>query len=236
MTGPSVVLVPGMLCDADLWSDVASGLPGALPADITAPDIAAMAEQVLAVADGPFVLVGLSLGAIVGFEVARRAPERLAGLCAMSANAAAPRPDQLAAWTEMAARTGHGGFGSVVAEQLLPTMYAGRNPSEDKRNRFLGMAHRVGPDTFVEQLAAQATRTEAFSVLDRLSCPVLVLCGEQDQLCPPSFHRDIAAHARDSVLRVVPGAGHLLPIEAPHAVSAALRDWLPSLDPSFVPA
>ncbi|SFO99578.1 Pimeloyl-ACP methyl ester carboxylesterase [Amycolatopsis rubida] len=223
MTVPPVVLVPGMLCDAEVWADVR--LPGpVVHAEITAPDLGGMAEQILSAVDGPFVLAGLSLGAIAGFEVARRAPDRLAGFCAVSTNAGAPTPEQLAAWTEFDRRTRAGGFGSVVAEQILPTMFA--DPNSVLRRRFLDMARRVGPETFRAQLAAQATRRDAHDAVAGLSCPVLVLCGERDALCPPGFHRAIAARAGRADVRVLPEAGHLLTVEAPRAAAAALHDWL----------
>ncbi|MDQ0380340.1 alpha/beta fold hydrolase [Amycolatopsis thermophila] len=226
MTVPPVVLVPGMLCDAGLWADVEPLLAGpVVHAEITAPHLGGMAEQILAAVDGPFVLAGLSLGAIAGFEVARRAPERLAGFCAVSTNAGAPTPGQLAGWADFDRRTAGGAFAGV-AEQILPTMFAEPDPGPVLRERFLAMAHRVGPATFRAQLAAQATRRDGHDAIAGLSCPVLVVCGERDALCPPAFHHAIAAHARHASLRVLPGAGHLLTLETPAPAATLLRDWL----------
>ncbi len=225
MTGPPVVLVPGMLCDAEAWADVRPRLPGpVVDAEITAPDIGGMAEQILAAVEGPFVFAGLSLGAIAGFEVARRAPERLLGFCAVSTNAAAPTAEQLAAWAGFDRRTRAGEFDSVVADEILPTMFAGPDPALHRR--FLAMARRVGPAAFRAQLAAQATRRDAYAAVAGLSCPMLVVSGERDRLCPPGFHRSIASRARNASLRVLPEAGHLLTFEAPGAAAAVLGDWL----------
>ncbi|MEV6623031.1 alpha/beta fold hydrolase [Amycolatopsis sp. NPDC051106] len=220
-----MVLVPGMLCDAGLWAGVEPHLPGpVVHAAITAPHLGGMAEQILAAVDGPFVLAGLSLGAIAGFEVARRAPGRLAGLCAVSTNAGAPTPEQLAGWAELDRRTARGDFEAAVTERILPAMFA--EPDAVPHQAFLDMARRVGPAVFRAQLAAQATRRDAHDALAGLSCPVLVLCGERDALCPPAFHHTIAAHARDATLQVLPDAGHLLTLEAPAAAATVLRDWL----------
>ncbi|EFL08040.1 predicted protein [Streptomyces sp. AA4] len=231
MTDLPVVLVPGMLCDAEVWADVLPHLPGpVVHAEITAPDLGGMAEQILAAVEGPFVLAGLSLGAIAGFEVARRAPERLAGFCAVSTNAGAPTAEQLAAWARFDRRTREGEFDAVVAQEILPTMFSGPDPVWHRR--FLAMARRVGPEVFRAQLAAQATRRDAHAAVAGLSCPVLVVSGAQDRLCPPEFHRAIAARARNAVLRVLPEAGHLLTYEAPGAAAAAIADWLCSFSRS----
>ncbi|MFJ4839944.1 alpha/beta fold hydrolase [Streptomyces sp. NPDC088746] len=223
---PPLVVVPGMLCDADLWSDVV--FPEGHPVrhlELTEPDIGAMAEDLLSSVSGPFVAVGLSLGAVVAFEALRRAPERFLGLCVMSANAGAPRPDQYAAWRSMAGLIDDGRFADVV-EQTLPGMFPVPRPAAEPAERYRRMAFSVGPGAARAQLAAQTTRRDTIGVLRTARCPAVVLSGSRDALCPPDFHRAIARAVPGAELREVAGAGHLLPWHSPSAVSAALRDLL----------
>jgi pimeloyl-ACP methyl ester carboxylesterase len=217
------VTVPGMLCDAGLWRDVE------FPAGhevrhvaLRRADMGALAEDVLAAVPGPFVLVGLSLGAIVGFEALRRAPERIAGLCVMSTNAGAPRPEQYAAWRELDDLVADGRFADVV-ERTLPDMFPGRAPTPDGAQRYRAMAHAVGADAARAQLAAQATRVDALDVLRTARCPTTVLAGARDALCPPAFHEAVADAVPGAGLTLLPDAGHLLPWQQPGAVTAALR-------------
>ncbi|MFD7924217.1 alpha/beta fold hydrolase [Streptomyces sp. NPDC059740] len=234
-----MVLVPGMLCDAALWDGVRpalTGLAGPL-VDVLpdAPDIAGMARQVLDAVEGPFVLVGLSLGAIVGFEVVRRAPQRVAAFAALSTNAAAPTRAQLAAWREADQAAAEGRFASVV-EQTLATMFAEPRPAPALDQAYRDMARRVGPERLRAQLAAQATRTDALPALAAYPGPTLVLCGGRDALCPPSYHVAIATAAPRARLRQLPTAGHLLPVEQPGATAEALGDWLAGVLPQPPPA
>lgn len=215
-----------MLCDAGLWAEVESELD--LPvahAELSEPSITGMAERILSSVDGPIVLIGLSLGAIVGFEVARLAPERVAGFAALSTNSAAPRPDQHEGWRRMARRAGAGEF-AAVAEEILPTMYSRHQPPPDLARVFRRMAERVGPRRFLAQLSSQATRTDARGVLPMITAPSLIACGTEDALCPPEFHRDIADRLPDAELHLVPGAGHLLPLEAPGTTAGLLNRLL----------
>ncbi|WP_024874388.1 alpha/beta fold hydrolase [Saccharomonospora piscinae] len=228
MTGTvPVVLVPGMLCDAGLWEDVrgALGHP-VVDVDLSAPSIGGMARQVLAATEGPFVLAGLSLGAIVGFEVLRLAPERVAGFCAMSTNAGAPTARQREQWAALDRLTAEGGFADVVTERILPTMFATTEPPAERARTFLAMANRIGPEVFRAQLAAQATRTDAHEALAAVRAPALVLSGGADALCPESFHTAIATAIPGAERHTLPGAGHLLPLERPAEVAALLGDWL----------
>lgn len=222
-----VVLVPGMLCDGALWDGVRHVFTG--PVEDVVPDassIDGMARQVLAAVDGPFVLVGLSLGAIVGFEVCRRAPDRVAAFAALSTNAHAPRTQQLAAWSAADREVAMGRFDRLVTESVLPGMFGTTRPEPALADSFRAMAHRVGPDRYRAQLAAQATRTDALPALATHPGPVLVLCGDRDALCPPSFHTAIAETAPRARLVRLPGAGHLTPMEEPAATAQALRAWL----------
>ncbi|WP_433136217.1 alpha/beta fold hydrolase [Actinomadura nitritigenes] len=221
-----------MLCDDDLWTGVRDGLGArTVTAAITAPTITAMAAQVLGTTAGPFALIGLSLGAIVGFEVMRLAPERVTAFCAISTNAAAPTPAQLSGWRATAERVERGEFDDVVKDDILPTMFSPR-AADALAARFTGMAARIGPDGLRAQLAAQATRTDAFPVLAQATCPILVVCGDADALCPVDFHQRIAATAPGGRLHVVPGAGHLLPMERSRESSELLRAWLPDTAPA----
>ncbi|WP_327294108.1 MULTISPECIES: alpha/beta fold hydrolase [unclassified Streptomyces] len=223
-----LVVLPGMLCDASLWRDV--DFPAGHDVHHIAlrrAGIEALAEDVLAAVVGPFVLVGLSLGAIVGFEVLRRAPARVAALCVMAANAGAPRPEQYAAWRAMDALIAADRFTDVV-EETLPDMFPGGSPTPEAARRYRAMAHAVGATAARAQLAAQATRTDATGVLRKARCPTAVLAGAQDMLCPPAFHRAIADSVPGAVLTLLPDAGHLLPWQQPDAVTAALRELVVS--------
>ncbi|MFB8026552.1 alpha/beta fold hydrolase [Streptomyces sp. NPDC056465] len=232
-----LVVVPGMLCDESLWSEVEFPEGHAVHhLALGKPDIGALAGDLLSSVPGPFVAVGLSLGAVVAFEALHRAPERIAGLCVMSANAGAPRPGQYAAWRAWDGLIAGGRFADVV-EETLPGMFpAPPDPAGGEAERYRRMARAVGPVAARSQLAAQATRSDREDALRTARCPTVVLSGARDALCPPDFHRLIARAVPDAELREVPGAGHLLPWQSPWEVSAALRDLLARVRSSRPPA
>ena len=65
--------------------------------------------------------------------------------------------------------------------------------------------------------------------LPDIGCPVLVACGEADDLTPPDQARELAAALQKARLEIVPGAGHMLTMEQPVRVNALLLDWLKTL-------
>ncbi|MGU3359603.1 alpha/beta fold hydrolase [Methylobacterium sp. M6A4_1b] len=90
--------------------------------------------------------------------------------------------------------------------------------------RIRGMTERLGAEVFLRQNAI--VRRDGSETLRSVACPLLVLCGASDAVTPPAMHREMAALAPRARLVIVPGAGHMTPIEQPEAVTEALRAWL----------
>ena len=88
------------------------------------------------------------------------------------------------------------------------------------------MTERLGPEVFVRQNNVE--RKDGTDVLRCLACPVLILCGEHDEITPPAAHREMARLVQHARLVVVPNSGHMTPIENPEAVTRELRTWLRS--------
>ena len=74
------------------------------------------------------------------------------------------------------------------------------------------------------------SRADRRPSLPRITCPVLVACGEADQITPPDHAREMAAAMAHAQLEIVPGAGHMLTMEQPARVGALLQAWLAGLN------
>lgn len=233
---PSVLLVPGNMCDERLWSGgddllraaFAARALSCLDADTTRDDsIAGMAARALDFAAGPLIVVGFSMGAIVALEMARRAPGRIAGLALYGLNAGGDLPERSAARIRQQAEVRAGGIERVIVEELKPHYLAHRNRDNAKLRRLLrDMGMALGPDVFISQSEALRLRADLRPVLDGLRVPILLGCGEEDALCPPAWHRDWQARVSDARLHIFEGAGHMLPLEAPAAFATELLGWI----------
>ncbi len=226
-----LVLLPGTLCDARLWGHQTRRLADVVApsvGDLTRDDsIAAMAERALEAAPPRFVLAGLSLGAIVAFEIMRCAPERVMALALLNTNPAAPDDHQVAVWREEIRMVTNGLFAKLVEDRWMPALLeASGSRGASLRDTIHGMAHHVGPKGYARQLSAQIGRLDSWSSLAAITCPTLVVGGRQDTLCPPALHDVLAAAIPDARLAIVEDCGHLSACERPEAVTALLRHWL----------
>ncbi|HJV98922.1 MAG TPA: alpha/beta fold hydrolase [Arthrobacter sp.] len=219
------VLLAGMNCTADLWSGC--GLDGALMPSLDEPTVDGQVEALLDTLPGRFALAGLSLGAIVGMALCRRAPERVTGLCLMSTNAKAPTDAQRQGWRDWRDRLAAGETARDLQRDILGSLLSGpaRDRHPDLAERALRMGEHTGTARLDAQLRMQATRTDQLTALAGLRMPVLVVSGTADVICPPQFHQEIAAAVPGARLDSVE-AGHLLPMERPKEVGWLLRSWL----------
>ena len=226
MTDPLLLLLSGNMCDARLWS----GLRRAdlLHADLSRDDsIEKMASRTLDEHQGSFIAVGFSMGGIVALEMARQAPDRINGLILSDTNAGADLPERAAARPLQQARVRAGELAIIVADELKPAYLAAQNRGNEALKKLLfDMAMDLGDDVFVRQSEALRTRADLGSVLDSFMGPALFLCGAEDALCPPAWHRAMAARCYDSQLQVILGAGHLLPLEQPELFAATINGWI----------
>jgi pimeloyl-ACP methyl ester carboxylesterase len=86
------------------------------------------------------------------------------------------------------------------------------------------MTTRLGAEVFLRQSALE--RLDGRDVLAAYRDPLLIVCGANDRITPPAVSEEMHALAPQSRLLLLPGCGHLAPMEKPAEVSAALRDWL----------
>jgi pimeloyl-ACP methyl ester carboxylesterase len=232
-----LVLLPGLLCDAQLWRGQIEALGQRIDpwiADLGRDDtIAGMARRVLA--ESPFEtfsLCGLSMGGYVALEVVRQAPQRVQRLALLDTQAIAETPPARERRLALVALAKGGKF-SLVIERLLPLeLHAPRLADAALVGVIKAMAHEVGESAYYRQQQAILERPDATLSLPAIACPTLVLCGDQDQLTPRARHEEMAASIPGATLVVLPECGHMSTLEKPEEVNRALGAWLDLPSPS----
>lgn len=226
----SLVLVPGLACDEQVWFDAIGYLADVADchvADITGTvSIADMAEAVLADAPDRFALAGHSLGGYVSFEILRRAPERVIRLALIATSARADSVAVSARRMKMIERTGSGEYDQVV-EELLPAVIARERRSDGELIECVrSMMQRVGPASFCQQQRAVIERVDSRPDLSRIDVPTLVAAGDQDALMPWEVQEEMAERIPNARLATIEACGHTTPLERPQQVATLLREWL----------
>ena len=224
-----LVLIPGLLCDEVLWrrqANALSDIADPLIADMSQDDsIHAMAARVLQAAPPRFALAGLSMGGYVSFEILRQAPERVMRLALFDTSAAPDSPARARQRRANLHALGAGRFAGVT-NRMLPTLIHASRVGGPVGVEVMDMAQRLGAEVFVRQQTAIMGRPDSRPGLADIRVPTMVVVGEDDQLTPVEqaliIHQGIAG----SSCHVLPGCGHLPPLELPEESTALLRQWL----------
>ena len=229
--GPAkLTLLPGLICDETVWSaqlrDLADFEPFAVSGYGDADSLPGMAEQVLHTVTGPMSLAGHSMGARVALEIYRLAPGRVERLALLDTGVHPLAPGELGKRQALLDLGREQGMDALIDAWLPPMVHPDRRDDAEFMKPLESMCRHAGYETFARQVRALIGRPDARDLLGKINCPVLVGVGSHDAWSSVDQNRGIAAGIPGAEFVIFEEAGHMAPIEAPAAVSAALRQWL----------
>ena len=226
---PTLLLLPGTLCDARIFRHQCRVLRDV--ADLRALDYArldrsgAWLDRLLGELPEQFSVAGFSLGGLWALELLRRAPQRVQRLALIASNArpASGRARRRSAnqWRVLQ-RQGP----AAVARGAKPAYF--HHPSQRQRHGPLVRAMADGTSRQVAraEFAWAAARPDSLPALHDFGGPLLLVSGEQDRLCPAAWQREMLQAQPAAHWLELPRVGHFVPLEAPGRLSLALRQWL----------
>jgi 3-oxoadipate enol-lactonase len=219
--------------ESGLWSvdNRGTGLSdpsaGACSIDQLADDAAAAVRELGA----PLTIVGHSMGGYVALTLALRHPELVRDLALIATSPggrdSSPVPDAtVRAWMDAA--------GSEPAEYARRTMplsfrpeWAEEHPAEFEEILAARLAHPTSPDVWRSQFDA-AERYLATGVdAGLIAVPALVVHGTEDRVVPVENGRLLARRIPGARYHEVTGAGHLVHLEKPRAISRLITNLTP---------
>ncbi len=244
-TGIPCVLLHGFPLDHSMWREQE---PLAEHLRLIVPDLrgfggstGAVMESVESLADdvpalldalhvaGPAVICGLSMGGYVAQHVAVRHPDRVAALVLVDTKLEADTPEARAARADLAVKVGRLGQG-IVADAMVPRLLApaaaaapGRAAIEDVLRSAILAQPIAGIQAALAALAARPDMTEPMA---HVLAPTLLVCGAEDAITPPDCLERAEQVMPCARLLIVPGAGHMTPLEAPEVFNRALLEFL----------
>ena len=249
--GRPVVLVHGLGGAATNWTRLAPllarlrrvivpDLPGhgrsdsiGRPADLGAyaDCIAAILERETTESAG---VVGHSMGGVVALRLAAAHPARVSALALVESagiSSASRRAEAFLALTGLLKPARHAGrLRHLIAPRsslrALTFGYWGAGLARDlTAEAVLGFLEGGSDATDVATASAALVRDDPRLVLDRVTCPALVLWGSRDRMVPLEDGFEYARRLR-APIRVIAGAGHLLIGERPEECASILEEFL----------
>lgn len=242
----ALLLIHGFPLDHRLWDAQLRGL--STEARVVAPDLrghgksgltpgpltmAGHADDLAALLDhlgiGKAIVAGLSMGGYVAFAFWRRHRARVQALALLDTRAEADSAVARAGRDAAAVKAQQAGA-AAIADEMLPRLLG---PASLAHPKIAAVAQRMMAEQpvagIVGALAGLRDREDSRPTLATITVPTLVVVGEHDVITPPADAAAMAAGIPGARLVIIPGAGHLSPIENPRAVNAALRSLIRSV-------
>ena len=243
-TGEPVVLLHGFPLSTELWKPQRAALTATyrvIALDLRghgrsdpphgASSIGMYADDVVAILDelgiGQATVAGLSMGGYVVMALLRRHPERVQGVMLLATKAPGDTEAGKQGRNDMIALAEAEGAASV-AEKMLPKMLTERTRTEnpDLVEFVRTMMASTPVEGIVGALTALRDRPDSTETLSTLRLPALILAGANDELIPPAEAESMHQAITGSRLQIVPDAAHLLNLEQPEIVNAAMLSFL----------
>lgn len=225
-----ILLVPGLACSPRIDAPIVPALwrfgPVTVANHIRDDSMGAIARRILAEAPPRFALAGHSMGGYIAFEIMRQAPERVAKLALINTQARPDTPQATERRRGMMARARGGEYHAVLDDLFPGLVHPSRRGDEALRSLLHDMGDDIGAEAFVRQQTAIIARADSRPTLTVISCPTLVLTGDQDNTIPNFLSVEMAEGIPGAKLVILADCGHLPQPEQPQATVDALVEWL----------
>ena len=242
--GLPVVLLHGYPFNRTLWNEQVGALSnsyrvitpdlrghGESDASPAAATMNRMAQDVAALLDHleihRAVVGGLSMGGYVALAFYKQFPSRVRALVLADTRAQADTEEGKQTrhqQAEKALAEGMAGIADSMLPKLLTPDTVSKRPEVVKRVR--DMMLKTKPEGAAGALLGMAERDDQTSLLSQISCPTLILVGQEDQITPvkdsEKMHREIAG----SRLVVIENAAHVSNLERTEQFNEELTRFL----------
>lgn len=174
---------------------------------------------------GAITWIGLSMGGMIGQELALRHPTKVQAL--VLANTTSYYPDEArTGWDQRIATIAQDGLASIVDGAMLRWFHDGFRATQP--NTVAYWKQRVlacSQDGYIA--CCHAIRDmDTTARLSTIGVPTLVIAGELDLGTPPAMARAIAHHIPGAQLAILPQTSHLSVLEQPAAFIHTVDQWL----------
>lgn len=229
--GQPVVLLHGYPFNRTLWNEQVGALsnsyrvitpdlrghgesdasPGAATMNRMAQDVAALLDQ-LEISRA--VIGGLSMGGYVALAFYKQFPSRVRALILADTRAQADTEEGKQTrhqQAEKALAEGMAGIADAMLPKLLTPDTVSKHPEVVKRVR--DMMLKTKPEGAAGALLGMAERDDQTPLLSQISCPTLILVGQEDPITPVQDSEKMHREIEGSRLVVIENASHVSNLE-----------------------
>lgn len=176
------------------------------------------------------IVCGLSMGGYILMNALNMEPERFAAivLCDTQCNADSEEGKKKREKTiEQIREKGVKDFADTFVKSVFHE--ASFKNKKDEVEAIREVILNTTQQTLVATVKALAKRPDTCEVLQSVKVPALIICGAQDTVTPPEKSQAMHSLMKNSVYKLIDGAGHLSNIDQPEAFNKHLGEFIKTI-------
>ncbi|RVU39756.1 alpha/beta fold hydrolase [Hwanghaeella grinnelliae] len=246
--GQPIVFIHGLGLNKEVWQFQTAAFSGSYrtvtydlfghgdsPAAPQKPSLTVFSQQLAKVLEAcrldSAVIVGFSLGGMIARRFAQDYPEKTKALVILNSPHKRSKEAQadILARVELARKEGPGATVEAALVRWFTDSYRSSHP--DVMNLVRRWVLANDPEIYPSNYEVLASGIdEIVSPSPPISCPALIVTGDEDYGNGPEMTRAIASEIPGSTAVVLPGLRHMGLMEDPEAVNAPIRSFLETLE------
>jgi pimeloyl-ACP methyl ester carboxylesterase len=176
------------------------------------------------------VLCGLSMGGYISFRALERMEDKFSAVILCDTRSEADGNEGKLKRAAAIKRINTEGL-APFTKDFITNCYGDHYKQNHKEEfeRRIAKSTTFNPVGVKGSLLAMLSRNDTTEYLNKIKIPVLVICGENDALTPPSVMKPLAEKINGAEFVIIKNSGHMSPIENPEEVNQVIKKFLERL-------
>lgn len=176
-------------------------------------------------------LIGLSQGGMMFMRLAAKYPELIGRLVLVGSSHQAEPIERIPIWHNRIEILGNGNKAEIdemiisVQKMIVGQSFFDKHPGLQQKE--LQIMQRINPRALIlATKAAVINRKDVLSLLPKIACPTLIVCGTEDHATPKEIAEIMHQNIIGSKIELIEDAGHHIPVEKAEEFTNLLTKFL----------
>lgn len=227
----TIVLIPGYMCDKNMWSNQLDILKKKYKVVIPQLDVGNSIEEfkknTLSLLPEKFSIIGFSMGGFVALKLAIEEVGRVDDLILTGTNARSVSKNRRLLLKKSISELNSENFVSKFSSSTFHSYFAENNTTNQSYlNLIEEMVKKLGLDCLKKQTKAILERPSLINLLSKIKARCLIVSGELDNLSTKEMNEELSKNIIDSELQYIKNSGHFVMLEEKEKFNKIILNWL----------
>jgi pimeloyl-ACP methyl ester carboxylesterase len=229
-----IYLIPGTMCDRRLWDPLLELLPNIYRTKYVAIEEKCSKTDMLAEISSSITssghILAFSMGGYLALQYRLESAQTPKSLVLIAASASSLPNQEIKIRYETIRWLKSNPYKGMSNRRLKRFVHPSRLNDTELIDTILAMDKKLDKNTLIQQLTATSQRECLINCLSEITCPVLIIGAEDDDMVSLEALHKMYEKFPNSNLKTIPDCGHMLPLEQPQILSKILTKFYKEID------